>query len=408
MKVLQINAVFNNNSSTGKLTNTIHSSLIESGHKSVVCYGYGKGLNIPEEIKLCNDYYVKANHLRARISGLMYGGCYLSTTRLIGVIKKEKPDIVHLQCINGFFINIYRLINWLKINKIKTVITLHADFIFTANCGHALECTRWMNGCGNCPSLNQATESFFFDRTAKSWSKMKKAFEGFENNLIVVSVSPWLMERAKASPILKNMNHRCIYNGLDTKVFYNRIRCIYADKFISKDKKNVLCVFNKFTAKKDDFKGSDKVIELARLTVNDSVRYVVVGEKQFEGELPGNIVFTGRKANQDELAQLYSKADVTLLTSKKETFSMITAESLCCGTPVVGFKAGAPERIALKDYSEFVEYGNIPELRHALLDLANSEVDSKALSADAVGVYSSQKMCGGYLDVYRESLGEGH
>lgn len=55
-----------------------------------------------------------------------------------------------------------------------------------------------------------------------------------------------------------------------------------------------------------------------------------------------------------------------LLTSERETFSMVTAESLCCGTPVVGFKAGAPEQIALKEYSEFVDYGNLDKLEKAV------------------------------------------
>ena len=42
---------------------------------------------------------------------------------------------------------------------------------------------------------------------------------------------------------------------------------------------------------------------------------------------------------------------------------MIVAESLCCGTPVVGFKAGAPEQITIKEYSEFSEFGNIEILK---------------------------------------------
>ena len=40
------------------------------------------------------------------------------------------------------------------------------------------------------------------------------------------------------------------------------------------------------------------------------------------------------------LAEYYSLVDVTVITSFHETFSMVVAESLSCGTPIVGFKAG--------------------------------------------------------------------
>lgn len=127
-----------------------------------------------------------------------------STNRLISVIKKEKPDIVHLQCINGYFVNIYRLINWLKKNNIKTVVTLHAEFMYTANCGHAFECEKWKTGCGKCPRLKRETKSLFIDGTAYSWRKMKKAFDGFKNeNLVITSVSLWLMERQVQHRYLK-------------------------------------------------------------------------------------------------------------------------------------------------------------------------------------------------------------
>jgi len=59
------------------------------------------------------------------------------------------------------------------------------------------------------------------------------------------------------------------------------------------------------------------------------------------------------------LARYYSMADVTVLTSKKETYSMVTVESLCCGTPVIGFKAGGPEQIAILEYCRFCEHGDI-------------------------------------------------
>ena len=223
IKILQVNNVYRNGS-TGKITNDIHLSLMKKGYNSVVCYGRGERIVEPHVYKTCSELYSKLNNLLSRFTGIMYGGCYFSTKKLISIIKKEQPDIVHLQCINGYFTNIYKLIMWLKNNKIKTVLTLHAEFIHTGNCGHSLDCNRWMKGCGHCPRLRKETKSLFYDGTHLSWIKMKKAFDGFQDNLIVASVSPWLMDRAKLSPILANQHHTVVMNGLDTSVFRVRFR----------------------------------------------------------------------------------------------------------------------------------------------------------------------------------------
>ena len=202
MKVLQVNCVYKKGS-TGKIVHDIHTELEKRGIESVVCYGRGARIREPHVYKTCPEWYSKLQNLLSRFTGLMYGGCLFSTAKLIRTIKKEKPDIVHLHCINGYFVNIYRLVTWLKRSGIKTVLTLHAEFMHTANCGYALDCEKWKSGCGKCPRLRRETKSFLFDRTHASWRKMKKAFEGFGEDLIITSVSPWLMERAQDSPILE-------------------------------------------------------------------------------------------------------------------------------------------------------------------------------------------------------------
>jgi len=76
---------------------------------------------------------------------------------------------------------------------------------------------------------------------------------------------------------------------------------------------------------------------------------------------------------------------------------MVTAESLCCGTPVVGFKAGAPEMIALPEWSAFVEYGDLDALyakTQAFLQKA-FVMDDAAKTA-----YSRETMCDAYRKVY--------
>ena len=113
MKVLQINSVYGKGS-TGKITQDLHRALQDRGIDSVVCYGRGGKVREPGVYKTCGELYSKCNNLLSRFTGIMYGGCFFSTNRLIRIIQKEKPDVVHLQCINGYFVNIYRLVIWLK------------------------------------------------------------------------------------------------------------------------------------------------------------------------------------------------------------------------------------------------------------------------------------------------------
>ena len=119
--------------------------------------------------------------------GLHYGFAPLSTRKILHYIWQEKPDVVHLHSINCATVNIYRLVWFLKRKNIATVITNHAEFMYTGNCPHAYECEKWLTGCGKCPDLFAASDSKLFDRTHTAWMKMKKAFQGHEN-VSVVSV----------------------------------------------------------------------------------------------------------------------------------------------------------------------------------------------------------------------------
>lgn len=71
------------------------------------------------------------------------------------------------------------------------------------------------------------------------------------------------------------------------------------------------------------------------------------------------MILAGAVYDAERLTKFYSMADVFVLFSQKETYSMTCAEALCCGTPILGFKCGAPETIFLEPYATFVEYGDI-------------------------------------------------
>lgn len=407
MKILQINCVYKTGS-TGKITYDIHTGLKAKGIDSIVCYGRGDKVREPGVYKTCGEFYSYVNHFAANMTGLLYGGCTISTNRLISVIKRDKPDIVHLQCINGFFVNIYRLIDWLKANRIRTVLTLHAEFMYTGGCGYSFDCNQWSTreGCGHsmkCPRYRSDIQSRFFDRTSTMWKKMKKGFDGFGNDLIITSVSSWLMERAERSPILQGKQHCVVLNGLDTTVFHPYESSLALREKLGIDKK-VKIIFHAtqgFNDNPDHIKGGYYVIELAKRL--PKIQFVVAGLYEHGLKVPENILLLGQIRNQKRLAELYSMADLTVLTSRKETFSMVTAETLCCGTPIVGFKAGAPEMIALKEYSKFINYGDMESFVIAINEFLNTEFDYMQMMHSA-SIYSRETMVENYIKVYQQLM----
>lgn len=394
MKILQVNNVYGEKS-TGKITKELHEGLLKAGHESLVVYGRGTGEKGTGVIRLCPDWYGKVNSLLSRFTGLRYGGCFLSTWHLQRIILREKPDVVHLQCINGNFVNIYRLIGWLKDRKIKTVVSLHAEFMYTANCGHAFDCDQWIRGCSRCPDRKKAVKSLFFDRTAVSWKKMQKAFSGFEGDCAIVPVSPWTEKRAGQSDILKNFSFQTVYNGVNTSVFYPKEKKVL--------KPVVLSVTAHFSQAPDHPKGGWYLVRLAERM--PETEFLVAGSAEVDGVFPENLQLLGEMKDQKKLADLYRQAAVSVIVSKRETFSMPCAESLCCGTPVVGFEAGAPEQIAIPEYSTFVEFGDLDGLECAIRHwLQEDETVPQAIGQSASAVYSADTMICKFMDVYRGML----
>lgn len=132
-------------------------------------------------------------------------------------------------------------------------------------------------------------------------------------------------------------------------------------------------------------------------------QFVVVASSILDLDgLPDNIYIWGRSKGQEELAALYSTADLTVIASKRETFSMVVAESLCCGTPVVGFESGGPESIGLKDCTCFVEFGNTEKLKKAVSVFVNKKWEATAIANLAALAYSKETMAMGYIRAYKE------
>lgn len=408
MKVCQINCIYGVGS-TGKLTRDLHCTMLSKGIDSFVI--------VPEKNQFTDEKgcYTIAPRWQSmlsavfrRLTGLQYDGAFLQTGKLISILKNEQPDIVHLQCINGNNINVYRLLKYLAKKKVHTLLTLHAEFPYTGGCGHAYDCNRWLTGCGHCPIRKEATQSVFFDLTKRTWKKWSRVYSLFDSRCFMyTAVSPWLLGRARKSPMFSRFQGSVVLNGINETVFHFVSKAGYnvRQKYgINNGERILLFVTASFYPQRDDLKGGRYVVDLARRFQNASIKILVAANRGDGSDLPDNIVYIGRAKTQEELATLYSAADLSLVVSRRETFSLPVAESLCCGTPVVGFKAGGPESIAIKSFSCFVDYGDMDRLEESILTFLGAEFDRQVIITQACSQYSQERMFQSYLNKYQELL----
>jgi len=411
MKICQINCIYGSGS-TGKIVRDIHITLKKEGIESIVIaplkseYASDGGI-----YSTTNKFLSLTSALIRRYLGFQYGSAYVQTNRLIKILKKEKPDVVHLQCINGNDINIYRLEAYLAKEKIKTLYTIHAEFPYTGGCGYAFNCEKWLKGCGGCPIKKEATQSPIIDPSHRTWKKQNEAYQKFDTAYLkFTTVSPWLLSRAERSPMIKQFEKTTVLNGIDTSIFH------YADceqewrKKLKLDSDDIfiLHVTACFSPHSYDIKGGQYIVALAMelQKISDKYKIIVAASQGESNDLPNNIIYLGRAESQMALAQLYREAKVTVIASKRETFCMPVAESLCCGTPVVGFKAGGPESIAIDKYSEFVDYADIEALERAVLKWINNNYNKTEIAKEAQGLYSKETMTDNYIKLYKHLLAE--
>ena len=404
MKICQINCIYGSGS-TGKIVKDVHKTLVDNGIESIVIAPVMPSDCKSEKGVYCISSYIlnRTSAIYRRFTGRQFDGGFIETNRILNILKREKPDIVHLHCINGNNINVYRLYDYLSKNHIKTILTLHANFPFTGGCGHSYDCEQWVTGCKKCPILKEATQSWFFDGTARTWRKQMACYQKFEtDNLYITAVSPWLLERSKRSPMLSRFKSCVVMNGVDTNVFKPRESNWREKLGILDNEKMLFHATASFNPYGDNLKGGKYIVQLAEVLKDQGYKIVVAANNGKVERLPSNVIYLGRTKTQIELAELYSAADLTIITSKLETFSMPVAESLCCGTPVVGFEAGGPESIALKDFSEFVEYGSIDALTNVVTKWSEKRLDATEVASIAKKSYSKEVMTNNFMDLYNE------
>jgi len=398
MKVLQINSVCGVGS-TGRIATDLYKVLEEHGHECVIAYGRE---NAPEGIKtirIGSDLFVNIHGALSRITGKH--GFYSAgiSKKFIDHIKEYDPDVIHLHNIHGYFINIEVLFNYLKEANKPVVWTLHDCWAFTGHCAYFsyAQCDRWMNECYKCPQKKAYPASKLLDNSRRNFNIKKELFTGLEN-MTIVTPSQWLSDLAEKS-FLSKYPIKIICNGIDTNIFKPIANNLLRNKYNLRDKFIILGVANIWNQRK----GLNYFIELSGM-IDDNCIIMLAGlnEGQIK-ELPNNIIGIKRTANIKELAQIYSAADVFVNPSVEETFGLVTAEALACGTPAIVFDSTPGVEIVADGCGYVAEMGNISAIRK-LID--HVKKDGKAFYSEKcikrVNLYfRKDERYKEYVDLYR-------
>ena len=365
MKVMQINAVYGVGS-TGIIVEDLHNLCLQNGIDSYVSYSTTN--KNPDEIK--NGYIIgrilgkKVHALLSRIGGKQAYFSSLATRKFIRYIKKIKPDIVHLHNLHSNYINMNMLLDYLGKNNIETIITLHDCWFYTGGCFHytAAGCSKWLEGCGNCPKKMQDTPALLKDNSKRILADRKKYFSAMKR-LTVVGVSEWIVEEARKT-FLKDANTCYIYNGIDTG-FFKPTPSDFRSKYNLENKFLILAPASKWLkpVNKDTFKYFTNNLP------DDCVIVMLGCTEAQKNNLPKNILALDYIKDRDELRKVYSACDVFVNCTREESFSLVNVEPQACGTPVVTYRNTGAQETVDNNCSFSVETGNYKELLKATLSI---------------------------------------
>ena len=342
-KVLLINSVCGIGS-TGRICIDLAQRFEKKGY--TVKIAYGRTSFVPENFKkyavrIGSDSSVKLHALQTRLFDTHGFGSKEATKQFLKWADKYNPDLVWLHNIHGYYINIEMLFNWLKSRpNMQVKWTLHDCWAFTGHCSHftMVACNKWQTHCENCPQ-KKCYPASFFDNSKNNFERKKAAFTGVKN-MELVCVSHWLENLVKKS-FLKDYPIEVIYNTID-KTIFKPTPSDFRQKYSLENKKIILGVASVWT----ESKGLKDFIKLAEV-LDDNYVIILVGltDKQIR-TLPKNCLGIKRTASAQELAAIYSAADVFFNPSKEETFGLTTLEALSCGTKAVVYADTACEEIA--------------------------------------------------------------
>lgn len=339
MRVVQINHF--SYKAAGSIMMNLHCIMRERGIESYVVYGRGHDVKDEYEFFMDDKLGVNFHALYTRLTDRTGFASVRSTRKLIKWLEQVRPDIIHLHCIHGYYVNIRLLFDYIRENKVKVVWTQHDCWSFTGHCAYfdAIGCEKWKIGCQDCPQI-RAYPMAHVDASRKNWIEKNKLFSGLD--IQIVTPCNWLSKLVKQS-FLHEYPVEVIYNGIDVSVF-KQTEQTFRKEYDIKNKFMILGVASEWTERK----GLKDITQLYNKLNPQEYQIVVVGlTKNQLKKVPNGIIALQRTSNIQELVDIYSSADLFFNPTYEDNFPTTNIEAIACGTPVLTYRTGgSPEAVS--------------------------------------------------------------
>ena len=399
-KLLQINPVVKENTSTGKIMRVLGELAQDAGWESNVAYSRARD-GVPQHssklIPVGNKLDLLLHFVATRLLDAHGLASRLATRRFVARLRKLNPDVVHIHNIHGYFLNYKILCKALARMGKPVVWTVHDCWLYTGHCYHyaSAGCDRWKKGCHHCPQKKAFPASLLRDRSRKNWEDKREAFTGIPT-LTLVTVSQW-MKAEVARSFLGGVPCRVIHNGIDLEVFKPVPDAALRERYGV----YYLAVASIWLPEK----GLKDLAQLSALLSPDE-KLVVVGRRPAGHSFPENVIAIDRTADAAALAALYTEAVALVNPTWQDNYPTVNMEAIACGTPVVTYRTGGSPESITPETGAVVPQGDVEGLAKALHALRSQGDATQRCRAYALAHFGAADRFNDYLTLY-ESLTTG-
>lgn len=151
-------------------------------------------------------------------------------------------------------------------------------------------------------------------------------------------------------------------------------------------------------------KGLDTAV---RITTELGKKYkvVIVGtNEKIDNLLPQSAISIHRTANQCELAEIYSAADLFVNPTMEEVLGMVNLESLACGTPVLTYKAGGAPECIDSSCGEAVDLGDVDAMLVRIKDICEKKPYHVSACRNFARKFDMRQKYRQYADLYEKKI----